>query len=633
MASPHEILKQYWGYDSFRPLQEEIIQSVLDGKDTLALLPTGGGKSICFQVPALCQEGLTLVISPLIALMKDQVLNLRNRNISATAIYSGMTKQEIDRLLDNAAHGHYKLLYVSPERLKTEIMKARIERMNIQLIAVDESHCISQWGYDFRPAYLEIAAIREQLPDVPVIALTATATKEVVKDIQDKLLFKKGQVFQKSFERKNLAYAVLYEEGKEEQLVKILNAVPGSGIVYVRSRKKCKEIAWLLNRNKISADFYHAGLTPEQRDKKQAAWMKNHPRIMVSTNAFGMGIDKPDVRIVVHLDLPDSLEAYFQEAGRAGRDGKKAYAALLYNSNDKIRLENSFKTTFPPLEEVLRVYQALGSYFQLAIGAGMGRSFDFDLINFAKTYHFEPVIAFSCLKILEQSGLIVMTDAVYIPSRLKILVDKETLYDYLLKNPKMDAVIKSILRNYQGAFQHFIKIKEGQLAAFLKIPKEQLIKTLYVLAKAKILTYIPQKNDPQLIFVKDRYDATELDIDHQLYNFRKQKHRERYLSAISYAETVLCRSQLLLGYFSQTSAPKCGICDVCTGRTKPSISTEDFEAYKAKITSLLEDKPHSLDQLFDAFSPKEENRVLLVLEYLINEGFLEKEGTLYMMSR
>ena len=624
MPTPHEILKKHWGYDSFRPLQEDIIQSVMDGKDTLALLPTGGGKSICFQVPALCSKGMTLVISPLIALMKDQVENLLNRNISAAAIYSGMTRQEIDRILDNAAHGHYQLLYVSPERLKTEMMKARMIRMNITHIAVDESHCISQWGYDFRPAYLEIAEIRTLLPDVNIIALTATATQEVVKDIQEKLLFKRPNVFQKSFERKNLAYAVLKEEGKEEKLVKILQAVQGSGIVYVRNRKKCKDIAWLLSQNRIAADYYHAGLSPADRDIKQAAWMNNYPRIIVSTNAFGMGIDKPDVRIVVHLDLPDSLEAYFQEAGRAGRDGKKAYSVLLYNGNDKKRLQKSYQTTFPPLEEVLRVYQALGSYFQLAIGAGKGRNFDFDLINFTNTYQFHPVKAFSCLKILEQSDLIVLTDAVYISSQLKILVSKEMLYDYLLKHPKMDTVIKSILRNYQGAFRHFIKIKEGQLASFLKMPKEHLIKTLHILAKAKIITYIPQKNQPQLIFTKDRYDATELDIDHQLYNFRKKKYKERYQSALSYAETALCRSQLLLGYFSQTNAPKCGICDVCTGRTKPIVTTHKFEKYKQKIEALLNKEHLTLEALVAAFNPKKEGEILLAIEYLLDEGFLEK---------
>ncbi len=624
MASPHEILKQFWGYDSFRPLQEEIIQSVMDGKDTLALLPTGGGKSICFQVPALCMEGMCLVISPLIALMKDQVEHLLNRNISAAAIYSGMSKQEIDRILDNAAHGHYQLLYVSPERLKTELMKARMARMNINLIAVDESHCISQWGYDFRPSYLEIAEIRTILPDANIIALTATATREVVQDIQEKLLFKNPNIFQKSFERKNLSYSVLYEEGKEEKLVKILQAVKGSGIVYVRNRKKCKDIAWMLSKNKIPADYYHAGLSPAQRDKKQAAWMKNHPRIIVSTNAFGMGIDKPNVRVVVHLSLPDSLEAYFQEAGRAGRDGQKAYAVLLYNEEDKFKLEQSYKTSFPPLKEVLRVYQALGSYFQLAIGGGMGRNFDFDLINFSKTYQFHPFKTFSCLKILEQSNLILLTDAVYIPSQLKLLISKEELYDYLLKNPKMDLVLKSILRNYQGAFRHFIKIKEGQLAAFLKMPKEQLIKTLQTLAHAKVIHYIPQKNEPQLIYTKARYDASELDIDYQLYNFRKKKYKERYQAAVSYAETIMCRSQLLLGYFSQTNAPKCGICDVCTGRTKPNIPTSDFAVYKEKIQQLLDNNPATLEEIVTIFPPQKESEVLFVIDYLVNEGFLVK---------
>ena len=413
-ASPNDILKQYWGFDSFRPLQEDIIQSVLDGKDTLALLPTGGGKSICFQVPALVKEGICIVISPLIALMKDQVYNLQKRGIAAVAIFSGMHYKDIDRILDNCIYGNTKLLYLSPERLTSDLVRERIKKMKVSLIAVDEAHCISQWGYDFRPPYLQIAEIREYLPKVPIMALTATATPEVVKDIQEKLEFKRGEVFQQSFLRENLAYVVLEEEGKMEKLFKVLTGVRGSGLVYVRNRRKTKEIAMFLKKYRITADYYHAGLTNEERSQKQEAWINDKIRIIVATNAFGMGIDKPDVRVVVHMDLPDSLEAYFQEAGRAGRDGQKSYAVLLYNQGDKLDLERRFELSFPPLKEVRLTYQALGSYLQLAVGSGEGESYDFDLVEFSRVYGFSTVKTFNCLKVLERAGWIALSESIYI---------------------------------------------------------------------------------------------------------------------------------------------------------------------------------------------------------------------------
>ncbi|MCB0651595.1 MAG: RecQ family ATP-dependent DNA helicase [Saprospiraceae bacterium] len=624
--SPHHILKQYWGYDQFRPLQEEIIMSVLEGKDTLALLPTGGGKSICFQVPALCKEGTCLVISPLIALMKDQVSNLRKVGVSAAAIFSGMSYKDIDITLDNAAHGHYKFLYVSPERLKTELMQERLKRMNINLIAVDEAHCISQWGYDFRPSYLEIASIREWVPDTRVIALTATATPEVVEDIQERLLFKSKNVFEQSFERKNLAYAVLQDEGKEEKLLDILKKVPGTAIVYVRSRRRTKELAWVLGRNKISADYYHAGLSPEEREKKQEAWKEGKTRVMISTNAFGMGIDKANVRLVVHTDLPESLEAYFQEAGRAGRDGQKAYAVLLYDQNDRKRLEKNYKNAFPPIADVKSVYQALGSYFQLATGAGEGNSYDFDVIDFSKNYQFEPLKTFNCLKILEQSGWIVLTEAIFIPSTLKILVSKEKLYDYQIRNPKMEIILKSILRSYQGAFMHFIKIREKQLAKFLKIPVDELIKALELLQQESILQYNPQKDQPQIIFVRERANTGNLDIDQKLYNFRKKQHKKRMEIAIQYAEKPICRSKQLLAWFGQKDAHQCGICDVCTGRTKTDLEQEDFERYRQKIEIMLNREHLSLEEIVESFNPRREAAVLKSIEYLMDEGFIEKDN-------
>lgn len=624
--TPQDILQMYWGYDAFRPLQEDIIQSALDGRDTLALMPTGGGKSICFQVPALVQEGMCLVISPLIALMKDQVEQLKQREISAEAIYSGMHYKDIDRIIDNAVYGGLKFLYISPERLRTDILQERIHKMPLNLLAVDEAHCVSQWGYDFRPPYLEIAETRELIPKVPVMALTATATPPVVKDIQEKLAFRKGQVFQKSFTRQNLAYVVLHEEGKEKKLVDILQKTKGTAIVYVRNRKRTKELAHWLRRHRIAADYYHAGLDQDARSAKQDAWKSNQIRVMVSTNAFGMGIDKADVRTVVHMDLPDSLEAYFQEAGRAGRDGEKSFAVLLYNESDRRSLERQYSVSFPDMSELRQVYRALGSYFQLAVGGGLGDSYNFDLVDFARNFQLDVVKTYNCLQVLEQAGWIMLTDAVFIPSTLRIKVSKDELYDYQLRNPKMDRILKTILRTYQGAFQHDIKIREKQLARFLALPLQQLRSALYHLQKAGIINYAPQRENPQLIFLHERVDADNLTIDQQLYNFRKKRFYERIQQSIRYAEMAVCRSQQLLAYFGEEDAPKCGICDVCLGRTKAEVTTEDFERYKEKIHKLLRKEKLSVAQLLESFPPKRENQVLRSLEYLLSEGFIEQVG-------
>ncbi len=629
MKEPLDILKKYWGYPSFRPLQEDIIQSVLDGKDTLALLPTGGGKSICFQVPALCMEGICIVVSPLIALMKDQVYNLKKRNVPAEAIYSGMHYKEIDRILDNCVYGQTKLLYVSPERLTTDLARERIARMKVNIIAVDEAHCISQWGYDFRPSYLHIEDIREIQPKVPVLALTATATPEVVEDIQLNLGFRKKNVFQKSFSRDNLAYVVLKEEGKLEKLLDILKKVPGSGLVYVRSRRKTKEIALFLRKNKIAADFYHAGLSPEVRAQKQEAWVEDKIRIMASTNAFGMGIDKPDVRVVVHMDLPDSLEAYFQEAGRAGRDGKKSFAVLLYNNEDKFNLERQFDIGFPELPELKRVYQAMASYFQLAIGGGAGQTFDFDIAEFSENFKLKPILVFSCLKILEQAGWIALSESVFIPSSIKILVPKDQLYDYQLRNRQMDQILKVLLRSYQGLFNHFVNIFEGKIARALKMPDPgQLIRLLEQLHRDGIVCYIRRKDKPQLTYIKDRIEAQNLTIDTKLYNFRKERYKFRIDKAINYAESVLCRSNQLVEYFGEKAASPCGICDVCLGRQNEKVTEEEYERYKQKIKMVLKRKPLRLEEVVEAFSPKRRNKVIKVIEYLIDEKELELESEL-----
>jgi ATP-dependent DNA helicase RecQ len=625
--TPANILKQYWGYENFRPLQEEIILSALEGRDTLALMPTGGGKSICFQVPALCREGICIVVSPLIALMKDQVFNLRKRDIPAEAIYSGMHYRDIDRILDNCVYGNVKLLYLSPERLTTDLARERIKKMKVNLLAVDEAHCVSQWGYDFRPPYLQIAEIRELLPDAPVLALTATATQEVVLDIQDKLNFRKQNVFSKSFSRENLAYVVLHEEGKDWKLLDILQKVPGSGVVYVRNRRRTKEIALFLRKHGISADFYHAGLNSEERSQKQEAWITGNTRVMVSTNAFGMGIDKADVRVVVHMDLPDSLEAYFQEAGRAGRDGKKSYAVLLYNDTDRRMLERQYELAFPPMEEIRQVYRALGSYFQLAVGAGKGQSFDFDIVEFCENFQLKANRVFNCLKILEQANWLVVTEAVFSPSSLRILVSKDDLYDYQLRHPKMDAILKTILRSFQGAFSHYINLREKQLAGFLKMNAGELIKALQLLNQEGIIEYNPQKDKPQIMFLQERVDAANLVIDMEMYRFRKSRHLERIQKAIAYAEQPVCRSRQLLKYFGENDPPLCGVCDVCTGRTKPvDLTADDFEKYKQDIRLLLKNEPLALDKIMESFPPKTHEQVLKALEYLLDEGFLEKKG-------
>ena len=474
----HEILEKYWGYRSFRPSQEEIINSVLNGTDALALLPTGGGKSICFQVPGLAMDGICVVVSPLIALMKDQVENLTKKGIKAIAITSAMHKREIDIALDNCVHGNVKFLYLSPERLETEIVKVRLQKMNVNLIAIDESHCISQWGYDFRPSYLKIELLREILPKVPFLALTATATKEVVVDIQEKLRFKKKNVIQQSFERKNIAYILLNEEDKLARLLKIAQKVSGSGIVYVRNRKKTQDIANYLRSNKISADFYHAGLDSKTRDIKQSEWVNNKTRVIVCTNAFGMGIDKPDVRFVVHIDLPDSLEAYFQEAGRAGRDEQKAFAILLYNNGDKIELNRNVENSFPEMDAIRQTYQALANYYQIPSGSGLGTTFSFDISAFCDNYKLQAITVFNSLKFIEREGYILLSDAFFQAARLKLEVSRDDLYKFQISNPAFDVFIKLLLRNYAGLFDNFEKINEYDLAKKLKLKQNEVIKKL-----------------------------------------------------------------------------------------------------------------------------------------------------------
>ncbi|MFN0212696.1 MAG: ATP-dependent DNA helicase RecQ [Saprospiraceae bacterium] len=622
MPSPLEILQKYWHYPSFRPLQEEIILSVLGGQDTLALLPTGGGKSVCFQVPALCKEGICLVISPLIALMKDQVHNLDRKGVPAAAIYSGMSHRQIDMIFENACNGQYKFLYVSPERLLTPMARERIKRMNVNLLAVDEAHCISQWGYDFRPPYLQISELRKIIPKVPVLALTATATSEVLIDIQDKLGFQAQHVFRQSFVRSNLSYSVLYEDNKREKLIDILRSVPGTGIVYARSRGETKEIAHYIAQKGINADFYHAGLPAEERSAKQVAWMEGKTRIIVSTNAFGMGIDKPDVRIVVHLHLPDTLEGYFQEAGRAGRDGKKSYATLLYAAGDGAALKYQLQAAFPQIELVRKVYRALGSYTQLAIGAGEGESFDFDLANFCQHFKFDQAPTHAAIRLLELEGWIFMSDAAASPARAHITANREELYNYQLRNKQADVVLKTLLRAFPGLQSDYVDISEALVAKYANLPVELVQQVLLSAQNEGVLRYEPRKEKPQITFTRERVAAENLTIDLQKFSMRKKRAEQRVERAIQFAETRECRSRQLLTYFDEPESKACGICDVCTGRHKTELNVSNFESYEKKIRDVLRLEPLPLGEILKAFSPKRQDTVAHVLNYLLDEGKL-----------
>ena len=616
-----QILIKYWGFTTFRPMQEEIINSVLDGKDTLALLPTGGGKSICFQVPALAKEGICIVISPLIALMKDQVDNLNKKGIKAIAIYSGMHRSEIDIALDNCVYGEYKLLYISPERLATELMRERIKKMNVNLLAVDESHCISQWGYDFRPPYLEIAEIRDLIPDTPIIALTATATPKVVKDIQEKLLFKSENVIQQSFKRDNLVYVVFKEEDKHRRLLRIVNSVKGSGIIYARSRKKTKEISLFLNKNGIKSDFYHAGLEQNVRSTKQNEWMKGIKRIIVATNAFGMGIDKPNVRFVVHLDLNDNVESYFQEAGRAGRDEKIAYAILLYDDSDIINIKKNLNITFPEIKIIKSVYQALGNYFQLAVGSGKDVSFDFDISDFSNNYNFNHLTVYNSLKFLEKEAYILLTDSFNTSSKIHFLMNRDELYRFQLSNRKYDKLIKIILRSYSGVFSDFAKISETDIAARASTTKEAIKNCLQNMNQMKVITYIPQKKLPQIIFTKERLNIEDLFISKKNYTERKNNALKKINSIINYAtSTNKCRSQLLLSYFGETESKRCGKCDVCIERNKIELSELEFDIVVNQIKPFLLEKEHSIEEIVDKIKNVNKDKILKVIQWLLDKN-------------
>ena len=574
-----EILKQYWGYDAFRGIQEDIINSIGEGKDTLGLMPTGGGKSITFQVPALAREGLCLVITPLIALMKDQVQNLKSRGIKALAIHSGMSRQEIIVTLENCIFGNYKFLYISPERLNTEIFRTKLQKMNISMRTVDESHCISQWGYDFRPAYLKIAEIRGLLPGIPVLALTATATPEVVKDIQVRLNFKEENVFRMSFERQNLAYIVRNTENKTGELLHILHKMPGSAIIYVRNRRRTKEITELLLNENITADFYHAGLDDATKDIRQHRWQSGESRVMVATNAFGMGIDKPDVRIVIHIDLPDSIEAYFQEAGRAGRDGQKAYAVILYSKSDKTTLHKRIPDTFPEKEYIKEVYEHLQYYYQMAMGDGQGCIREFNIEDFCRKFKYFPVPVDSALKILTQAEYLEYTDEQDNASRLLFTTRREELYKLREMGEDMDKLIQTILRSYTGVFTDYAFINESSLAACTGLARRQVYELLIRLAKLHIVSYIPQKKTPYIIYTRGRMETRHINIPPAVYEERKTRYETRANAMLDYVtNNTVCRSRMLLHYFGEKNEHNCGQCDTCISlrnKKSPLLSNEE----------------------------------------------------------
>ena len=625
MKTPLQVLKTYWGHDSFRPMQEDIINTVLAGKDTLALLPTGGGKSICFQVPAMIKEGICVVISPLIALMRDQVDNLKKRGIAAEAIYAGMSSREIDMTLDNCIYGEIKFLYVSPERLKTTIFKERLKKMNMCLLAVDEAHCISQWGYDFRPTYLEIAHIKDIVPDINILALTASATLKVREDIIDKLALKNAAVFKKSFARENLSYSVFNVEDKDRKLLEILRNVNGSAVVYVMSRKSAKAVAELLNNRGIRAEFYHAGLSANERELKQDKWIRNQFRVMVATNAFGMGIDKPDVRLVVHYELPANIESYYQEAGRAGRDGKKAYAVIVYHSYDVSVLRKRFEQSTPSASDLRAVYQGLANNFKLAIGSGLMATYDFDLGHFSSTYNFDPLKAYYAIKKLENEELIQLNEGFYNPSKLFFGINKQHLYEFQIANARFDPVIKALLRMYGGElFSNFCVIHEKKLAGFLGTSVRDVKKQLQSLHDQDVLNYQPLKEEPQITFLTPRLNPDDLPLDTRQLAEKRRLDREKIEAMITYVNlSGGCRSQYILNYFGEDSDENCEVCDLCLIRKRSGSDVEKIPEVRDSIRQLLGNNSLAIKDIVDKLTNYQEATVISTVRYMLDNQELK----------
>ncbi len=614
-----DILKTYWGYDSFRGIQQQIIESIAAGRDTLGLMPTGGGKSVTFQVPTLASEGLCLVITPLVALMKDQVANLRAKGIKAAAVYSGMSRAEIITSLENCIFGDYKFLYVSPERLSSELFLAKASRIPIKLITVDEAHCISQWGYDFRPSYLKIAEIRRRFPDAPVLALTATATKEVTDDIQNKLEFRARNVFRMSFERNNLTYVVRRTENKIEELLHILRSLPGTAIVYTRNRKDTFDIARILKNEGIVAMNYHAGLTAIDKDLRQRSWSEGETRVIVATNAFGMGIDKADVRLVVHMETPDSPEAYFQEAGRAGRDGKQAYAVLLYNKGDRTKLLRRVSENFPPIKTILHIYECLAYFFQLAMGDGLNARYDFDLQKFSIRYHFFPETVASALRILTRAGYIDFSEEEENKSRVLFMIERDELYRLGNTTPRGEQIIQTLLRSYGGIFTDYVYIEERALAERTGMSVDNVHETLKQLSHQRIIHYIPYKLTPRIVYTQRREETSRMVIGPEVYDLRKEEYRRRIQAMIDYAESDVCHSRFLLEYFDEQNACDCGKCEICLQRRRnfPTDNAHD-EARNYILQVLCDEKPHYAAELH---APRIDTGIIsAVLKELIETG-------------
>ncbi len=632
--TPHSVLKQYWGYSAFRSQQEDIIQSVINKQDTLALLPTGGGKSICYQVPALVMPGICIVISPLIALMKDQVHNLTTRGIRAISLVSGMTKKEIDIALDNCIYGSIKFLYISPERLSSELFIERLKKMPVNLLAIDEAHCISQWGHDFRPPYRKIAAIREYIPGVPVLALTATATEEVRNDICTQLEMKNPVRFTASFARTNLSYAVIHDENKLQRILKVFNGVGGCGVVYVRNRRRTQEMSDWLNKNNVSSTFYHAGLPRDLRNQRQDDWMQNKVRVMVATNAFGMGIDKPDVRVVVHIDLPDNLEAYYQEAGRGGRDGKQSFAVTLYNEADIADLINRAENAVPEKQDLVRIYKALGNFLQLALHAGEGETYDFDISSFTNNYQLSPALTLQCLKILELAGYITLSEAFFLPSRIHFEIGSMELYKFQVEQAQFDHLIKTLLRSYEGLFDRFAEINEKDLAHKAGLTKEELFKQLKQLQHLNVISYQPSSDQPRITFIQQRVPEDELVFPPSLLQERKKRILESAQKIKQYiTDHYHCRSVMLLAYFNETAEQRCGTCDFCRIRNKMELNDVEFAMAEDTIRQHLELKPLTPHELITITAPMQQEKITRVIEFLVdnNDIRLNKDGFLELV--
>ena len=628
-----EVLREHFGYDSFRSIQEDIIRSIGSGRDTLGLMPTGGGKSITFQVPALAMPGVCIVVTPLIALMKDQVAKLRERGIKATAVYSGMSRDNIVAALDNCILGGYKFLYVSPERLSSDIFLTKLRRMEVSFITIDESHCISQWGYDFRPSYLAIADIRKQLPEVPILALTATATPEVVDDIQDKLLFRAKNVFHMSFERKNLNYIVRSTDNKEAELLHILTRMEGSAIVYVRNRDKTREIAKMLVEQGISASFYHAGLDTRDKDKRQQQWTEGTLRVIVATNAFGMGIDKADVRLVIHYEMPDSPEAYYQEAGRAGRDGLTAYAVLLYAPDDKRKLTRRISDNFPEKEFIRNVYERLGYYYQMAVGDGMGCRYDFDLNDFCRAYRLPLMQTDSALRLLTQAGYIHYQEEEEHTSRLRFIIPRDELYRRYDISETSDQVIRTLLRLYSGVFSDFVFIDEKYISEMSGIELEPLYESLLSLGRARVVQYIPRRTCPAVTFTQKRIDTSRVIISPAVYEERREKYALRIEAMKEYAlSDKQCRSRLLLRYFGERSALPCQQCDNCRAQRHDPFPEALYHTYLDMVDELLSDnESHPVEELHTLRIPSEHLRPFLARimsdeRFILCDGMIRRKG-------